>query len=482
MVFKDNKKLLVIILSFIGLILSYSIQIIPELSQEANFTLGIFVCILILWLFIGFDWPSLLCIACIGLIPSIGVKEALATSFGSSSFVFLLFTFLCTYALTQTSFISRVSKWFLSLKVARRSPLSLSIALFSSVLVLGCFISPSVLFFTMYPIVKNIYSMLGLRKGDSFASMLLIGVVGSVSLASGMTPISHAFPVAALSIYETLSGNVINYVGYMLFAIPTGIVIFIAMIVVLNIIYKPRSIELKTFDENKVFSTSNQKIDIREKLIVSIFFGVVLLWILPSILDPILPGVSIHLSKLGTALPPIFGCVAMCVIKIDRKPLLNLQKGMAEGISWNTLFMSASANCLAVALINDSIGIPVFLRENVIPDLTLVSPILIIVIFVIWGSIQSNITAHLLTAQLITSVAIQLLSGHPTIYLAAVVSVIAFVSSLGFAFPSSMPYVAEAHGSGWLIKKDLLYVGIIVSVVSMIMSILIAYPLALYTV
>lgn len=368
------------------------------------------------------------------------------------------------------------------MKLSKKSPLSLAVALFSSVLVLGCFISPSVLFFTMYPILKNIYAMLGLKKGDAFASMLLIGVVGSVSLASGMTPISHAFPVAALSLYETLTGTVINYVGYMLFAIPTGIIIFIVMIIILNFIYKPRNIQLDAFNENEVFSDSSNKLDVREKLTISIFFFVVLLWILPSILDPIVPEISIHLSKLGTALPPIFGCVLMCVFKIDHQPLLNLKKGMAEGISWNTLFMSASANCLAVALINDSIGIPDFLRENVIPDLTLISPVLIIVIFVIWGSIQSNITAHLLTAQLITSVAIQLLNGHETIYLAAVVAIIAFVSSLGFAFPSSMPYVAEAHGSGWLIKKDLLYVGIIISIVSMIMSILIAYPLALYTV
>ncbi|MDH6365902.1 MULTISPECIES: anion permease [unclassified Breznakia] len=477
-----NRKLVVSILAFIGLFVSANVPLIDSLSQEANFTIGIFVCILVLWLFIGFDWPSLLCIACIGLLPSVGLKGALATSFGSSSFVFLMFTFLCTYALTQTSFIPRVSKWFLSLKLARKGAVSLSTTLFLSVLVLGCFISPSVLFFTMYPLVKNIYKMLGLKKGDAFSSMLLIGVVGSVSLASGMTPISHAFPVAALSIYETLTGHVINYVGYMMFAIPTGILIFIVMLIALNIIYKPKTIEIPELNKDELFENTSTTFSVREKIIIAVFFSVVLLWVLPSMISPFFPAIGGQLSKLGTALPPMFGTVILCVVRIDDKPLLNLQQGMANGISWNTLFMSASANCLAVALVNDNIGIPVFLRESVLPDLSVVSPLIIVAIFVIWGSIQSNFTAHLLTAQLTTSVAIQMLSTNNSVHLSAIVAITAFASSLGFTFPSSMPYVAEAHGSGWVIKKDLLRLGVFVCIVAVLVTITVAYPLALHVI
>jgi len=100
-------------------------------------------------------------------------------------------------------------------------------AFFLAVMLVGLFISPTVLFFIMLPILEQIYEILGLKKGDRYASMLIMGLIFSTSISSGMTPIAHVFPVLAIGVYETLSGGTISYANYMGFAIPAGLVMFV---------------------------------------------------------------------------------------------------------------------------------------------------------------------------------------------------------------------------------------------------------------
>ena len=66
--------------------------------------LSIFFSSLLLWLFVATDWPSVLCYVMlgIGMLPGVNYSQIFSLSFGNTTFVFLLFTFLMTYALEQT--------------------------------------------------------------------------------------------------------------------------------------------------------------------------------------------------------------------------------------------------------------------------------------------------------------------------------------------------------------------------------------------
>lgn len=77
------------------------------MTQSAMRVIGIFLGTLLLWLTVSIDWPSLLCMAALAAVPELGVNAVLSASFGNSTFAFLMFTFLCTYALSQTPFVRR---------------------------------------------------------------------------------------------------------------------------------------------------------------------------------------------------------------------------------------------------------------------------------------------------------------------------------------------------------------------------------------
>ena len=120
---KDNLIFRAIIIP-ISIILCFVGQLIPSvngLSSEAFGVIFIFIGVLILWLTIGIDWPSLLCLFALGFIDKFGFNKVLTTSFGNSTFAFLLFTFVCTYALSKTSLIKRIALTFVNFKIAQKN-------------------------------------------------------------------------------------------------------------------------------------------------------------------------------------------------------------------------------------------------------------------------------------------------------------------------------------------------------------------------
>lgn len=84
--------------------------------------------------------------------------------------------------------------------------------------------------------------------------MLMMGLVFCTSLSSGMTPIAHVFPVLSMGVFKSLTGSSISYGQYMLYAIPTGIIIFALMMLVFKFLMRPstKKINLKSNEFDKM--------------------------------------------------------------------------------------------------------------------------------------------------------------------------------------------------------------------------------------
>lgn len=449
------------------------------LSTEGMQIIGIFLGVLLLWITVGIDWPSLLCVAALCFLPSLGVNKVLQSSFGNQTFVFLLFTFMCTYALSGTSVIKRIALSFVTSKTARKGPWQLTILFFLSVIIIGLFMSPTVLFFIMQPILEEIYRIFDLKKGDKFAAMLMIGFVACASLSSAMTPIAHVFPVIAMGVFETAAQTTISYASYMGFAIPAGLLIFALMMLVFRFVLKPDTSGYKSLTEDDFKNLNiSEKTDTREKLIVAIFVAVVAFWVLPGIVKGILPTFAAAVNKYGTAMPPLIGVIVMAVIRLDGKPLININEAMTKGVSWPSLIMSAATLSLGSAMTNDAIGLTAFLADKITPITHTLPPLLLIGLFVFWAALQSNLSSHMVTAQLVASIAVPVAMSTGSVNAAAIACVVGFVASIGSATPSSMPYVAVAGASEWTDAMELMKYGFIVMVITILTAVFAAYPVA----
>lgn len=476
---KDNKIYRWIIIP-ICIAMCFFGRFIPSngvLTSDAMGVIFIFVGSLILWLTIGIDWPSLVCIFALGTLNTYKFSDVFQLSFGNSTFIFLLFTFVCTYALSQTSLIKKIAISFINSKLAKKSGF-LFISLFlTSVLLLGLFISPSVLFVIILPILNKIFEIAHLNKGDKVAKIMMIGLGFTVSISSGMTPIGHVFPILAISAAKID----VSSIAYMGIAIPTGIVIFLLMLLMFKIYLKKEADCIKGVDVSSL-KNECEKINKRDIIVLVIFIIVILLWILPSIFKDVSIDFYNFINQYGTAMPPLLGTILLCIIRVDDKPLIKIDEAFKKGIPWGSLLMCAATLVLGSALTNDSIGIKSVLSNALSGSLSNLPVFVLLIIFVTWAAIQTNLSSNMVTATLVATVAESILLTISTLAVNenyTIICLIGLMASLAFATPPSMPHIAIVAGSEYCDTKSVLIFGSILMVISIICAIIIGYPLGL---
>lgn len=474
---KDNiiYKSIVIILCATLCIGGKYIPSIGGLSSDAFGVLFVFLGTLILWLTLSMDWPSLLCIFSLSLIDSLGFKNVFISSFGSATLLFLLFTFILTYALSQTSIIKRIAISFINNSIASKGGFYFITLFLSAVLIIGLFMSPSVLFVIMLPILNEIFKIANISKGDKVAKILTLGLGFTVSISSGMTLIAHVFPIIALS-----AANVeVSQISYMIVAIPTGLLLFIIMLLMFKIFIKIDEDKLKNVDIKSI-SKNIPSITKKDIIVLSSFIFTILLWIVPSFLKGIDNPFVSYINKYGNALPPLLAIILLSIITIEKKPILNLGEAFKKGVPWVTLLVCAATLAIGSALTNKDIGITQFLEDNLGSSLVGVSEILLLIIFASWAALQTNVSSNMVTATLVATIASSVLSAMDTsLSIKAIALIIGMLASFAFATPPSMPHIALVAGSDYCTTRDVLLYGGLLMIFAIILALLVAYPIGM---
>ncbi|PKK40615.1 hypothetical protein ABB02_00149 [Clostridiaceae bacterium JG1575] len=472
----QTKRALLLLVSFLLLVG------LPMLSPPAGMTLagwrvvGIFFGVLLLWLFEAIDWPSFLALAALSFVPGLKINGIFASSFGNPIFAFLLFTFLCTYELSKTTFIRRVAVFFVDNPLARRSPWHFTVLFFASILFLGLFISPTVLFVIYLPILEEIYELLGLKKGDSAASMLMMGLVFLCGISSGMTPIAHVFPLISMGIYREMTGGGLDYGGYMLTAIPVGLAVFGAMLLMFRFVLRANLSGMASLDA-AALRQGIPPVAPREKKVLWVFSLVVLLWVLPSLVEGLWPQFARWINGYGIAMPPLLGVVALSVLTEKGTPILNFKEAMTRGVPWASLIICGAALALGAAMTHEAVGLKDFLAKALGPFAGSLAPVVVLLFFFAWTALQTNLSSNIVTGTLVSTVAIPILLTMPSIHAGAAAALIGMLSAYAFATPPAMPSVAIAGGSGWTSAKSLLGYGMLLMAISVAAALFIGYPL-----
>lgn len=475
-----NKRITIILISILIMI---SFRFLPlNLSGDALAVLGVFVGSMILWLNIGIDVSSLITLLMLMTIESIGVKSVLNNSIGSNTIMFLMMTFIVSYGLAQTHYLKKLAFSFINSKVAQKGPWTFIMCFFLSVLISGLFISPTVLFMIFYPILNTIYEVLNLKKQDKLSGILMFGLIVCCGLSSGMTPIAHVFPLISMALVEKSLGISVSYLSYMSFGMVVGILAFVIMMVFFKYILR---VDVSKLTNPKIF-----KLDLkdyayfkRDRMILRIFILVCVIWLFPVLLKGFTSGRLYHLlqylDKNGQVIAPLLGSILMFVFEVDCKPLINFKEAFSQGILWQSIIMCSATLALGAALINKDLGITTYLKDNLILVLSNLEPLLLIFVFILWTNIQTNLSSNLVTANLVTSVALVLLGNNSLgINLAALCVLIGMNASFAFASAPAMPCVSIAIASGYIDTKRTLKYGCFMAMVCILLSVSIGYFIA----
>jgi len=472
-----KKRAWIIAVSMIFILFFKYLPAPAGLSTAAMQVVGIFIGVLIMWMTISIDWPSMLCLAALAFVPGISMNSILSSGMGNATFAFLMFTFMCTYTLSQTPFIRRCAIAFLTTKTAQKGPWRFVILYFACVLFLGSFTSPTVLAVIMIAITEEIFDVLGLEKGDKAADMMMMGMIFCTSVAAGMTPIAHVFPLMAMGYYTTASGITISYAEYMAMGVPAGLIMAVIMVVMFRFVLKPDLSAIKSLDISGL-KDQLPPMGRKEKYSLLIFFGVVALWVVPGVVRPWLPEVYNYINSFGTAMPPLLGAVAMAIVTVDGQPLLNFKDATGKGIPWASLIMVSATLALGSVMTNADIGLTAWISDKIAPVTAGMGVMGMVFLFALWAAVQTNFSSNMVTVTVVCAIALPITMATAGINPAAVASIIGMMASFAFATPPAMATIVFAIGSGWTSTSQMAKYGFLLMVAGVLVACGVAYPIA----
>ena len=412
--------------------------------------LGIFIGSIWMWITCPIELGSIACLAALCLLPGVTPANVFSASFGSATIMFLIFSFILTFALSETGVLRRVAVFFIDNRISKKNVRMFIGMYFLSILAVGSFMAPTTVFILYFSIVQEIYGLLELEKGDKLARNMMVGTGFFASISCAMTPIAHTFPLMAMGYYETATGLTISYVSYLKYGIPICLVLSICACFLLIAGVK------NEYDLSQI-SFERKAMTDKEKLSVFVFLAVVACWLITGIWPDKLSG----LNALGTSWPAMIGCVVLAVCGC-----LDIKKGFEKGVSWSAILLCAATLALGSFLTKDEFGVMPAVKAYMEPMLQKADILLLIAVFaVVMTNLMSNIVTTTVSFNLFVPVLIA--TGLYSPELATIA--IGIGASLAYALPSSIAHIALAGSSGWAESKDMLKYGCIMIAFSILM-------------
>ena len=221
-----------LLISFAFILLFQFIPAPAGLNQTSMQVIGIFIGIMLMWNFIGTDWPSLLCMAILAIFQIMSPGDIFKSGFGNSTIAFLLVFFMLSHVLSQVGLTRRLAIWFFTNKLAQRSPWMFVTMFLFGAMFMASFMSQTAALLVFLPIAEQVFKELKYEKGDRFPQMLVLGLGIAVGIGSANTPLGHAIILIPIQLLESQTGLSVNIMAYSAFGIVTGLLIFAALILV----------------------------------------------------------------------------------------------------------------------------------------------------------------------------------------------------------------------------------------------------------
>ncbi len=452
------KKLPYLIL---GLLLFFLPRVAPGLfglSNDAVRVLGIFLGSVVLWLFVDITWPSVLTLLALSLLPGVGTNAVIAASFGNATIWFLIFSFLMTFALSETGFLRRLALVFINSGFARRGAWAFAFMFLLAVLTLGSFIAPTVTFLLYFALHKEVGQALGLKPGSTLARVLMIGNACVTSISCAMTPIAHTFPLMALGFHEKATGEVISYLSYLKIGLPVGILLFLMCFGILYLGFS-RKMAREQVDIKTISLPPASRFTAGEVFSALVFFVVILIWLLSGLL----PDQMKAIAGLGTVWPAMAGVVLLAAIPIKGKPVLDIKAGFARGVSWASILLCAAALALGKYVSDAQYGITALIGETLQPMMSALGVTGALLVLIIATVLMTNFMSNIVTTTVMYNVSAAVL---PVMALSGVILppqtaaiLVGMCASLAFATPPAIAHIALAAGSDWASPRDMLLYG-----------------------
>lgn len=473
-------KWVMLVLSLL-IVLAVKLLTPPAGLSDAGFQiLGILTVAILLFLSWGVDWTSMFIFALLTTVPGLGAAKVTQATFGNNTAVFLLFCFMLAAALIKSGVARRIAIWFLTNKLARKSPWWTIAMYFASVYILDLVLSSATCIMIFLPILLSIFESIGLdrRRDLSLSSMLLLGTVSIALLSNGTNPISHAVTIQGFSLYESYVGESMDFFTFSTVTTPVSLLSAAVIFLLMRFVWKPDVSAFTSIDYDRL-AASCGAFRKKERWSLIIYLLCVLLWLLPGLSKYFWPTAYPALSKINNCYPPLLALFVMNFVRVDGEKILDWGDAV-KAVNWPTYLFIATIMGLGSFMGNADIGLSEWLSNVMAPTFSHMPPLVFAIIMVFAVDLLTNFCSNSVALSVVFAVALPLCMNLYSGQLSPMMIAILITSSAmnGWATPPATPTAAVAYSSGWTDNRQVCKWGLVFMLVQVMLCVVVGIPAA----
>ena len=185
-----------------------------------------------------------------------------------------------------------------------------------------------------------------------------MGIAWAATCSFVMTPVGHGSNLVVMDWIRRDVGFNISFPSWMAIGIPMGLLTYTMILLFFKFVVRPDMKKFTSMVDGYIAKEASQikPMQSGEKIALGIFGAVFIVWMLPSFIKGILPGVTSYLETLGMVIPPLIGAIALCMIRVQNKPLMSFRQWMA-GVEWGTVTLVAAIMVIGAVIAKPETGI-----------------------------------------------------------------------------------------------------------------------------
>ena len=475
-----SKNILYYIHCIIGFYLMFgfgSLQPFGQITPLGMQVLGVFLGLVYMWSFIGTLWPSMLGLIALGLTDYAPMKQVLMQSLGDTIPVLILFAMILFGAIQHAGVTQYISRWFLTRKVINGRPVMFSFIFLFCTYVLAALsanLLPALLL--MWSILYSILNDVGYKKGDKYATIMVIGTVFAAISGQAAKPFTGS-ALMILGAFSKITGVSIDYLPYMVFGFIVSTLGIIAYSLLIKFVFKPdmskiADISTERFEEDKL-----PAMNLQQKILFVCLFGYLIMVLLPSILPKTIGFIAIidQIGPWGVVLAFIVG---LCMFKVDGKPILNFKEIVGKYVTWDIYFLVAMAMVISGALTGEGTGISEWATDALNPLLGGRSQFAFAVILLMFSMFITNIANNGVMGVVLMPIMYTFALQNGT-NPEGMATLLIFAMHMAILTPAASPYAAILIGNkDWVGQRDVLKYGSVIIATTFTIFLFIGLPLS----
>lgn len=352
----DSRHILHVVIFFL---LTFGTGFLPPvgITPMGMNILGVFLGMLYGWTFIGFAWPSMICLVALGFTGYADPGKIIGSAFSHPAVLFTIFVLAFTTYCDKSGINDIMAKWCLSRRVFVGHPWVFTAGVLVATLIIGFLVDGVPAAFLIAGILYSMFHDIGMEKGEDYPAYLLAGVymAGVLSFACKPWAGQNLMGISALA---DISGGsaVISNIAVIAIAMPVCIATLLLYTLVIRFVFRPDISRLSNLTRDYLDTLEAQIHAGREQRIAATALVVfLLLMFLPNVL-PAGSAVAAFFGKFNMVVAMVAILGVLSFLRVEGRPVFDFH-ACSSGINWNVIWMLAASIPVSAALSCDGAGL-----------------------------------------------------------------------------------------------------------------------------